>query len=237
MKTFVDFLLEATMTTSDALKTLGLSSNFTPDQLKAAYKRMAIANHPDKGGSVIAMQQINLARDVLANPAANQSSKSNDYDDYDDEDDRYPPHPQSTTIRSMQVFQMFRSELNADVRARTGDGVIRVPLMQNGQQARINEVPIIIEIMRQTNMIGTEYRVRGLFKLVSGGGTKPLVKFNNDNDDMVFWESKRSVEWMIKELQALDKLTTKNLQEIATQIQNRLKYYQKNQTKIDPNIR
>ena len=52
---------------ADARKTLGLDENveLTEATLKAAKKAMALKAHPDKGGSVEAMQQVNAAYDLL----------------------------------------------------------------------------------------------------------------------------------------------------------------------------
>jgi curved DNA-binding protein CbpA len=66
MKTFHQHLLEESLSVPDAMRILGItSSTFTPDELKTAYKRAAVANHPDKGGDVETMKKINAAHDKL----------------------------------------------------------------------------------------------------------------------------------------------------------------------------
>ena len=44
------FFSAAGMFESDALRTLGLRKNATPEEIKKAYKRLAREHHPDKGG-------------------------------------------------------------------------------------------------------------------------------------------------------------------------------------------
>lgn len=41
------------------------ASLMSPDQLKAAYKKLAVQHHPDKGGDTRTMQDINAAYDAL----------------------------------------------------------------------------------------------------------------------------------------------------------------------------
>lgn len=66
MKKFRQFLTEDTMSVADALRILNIaSSQFTQDELKAAYKKAAVANHPDKGGDLESMKKINAAYDRL----------------------------------------------------------------------------------------------------------------------------------------------------------------------------
>lgn len=71
MKTFAQYLTEAPMSVQDALKVFGLST--VPDEkaLDKKYKELAIANHPDRGGDVVKMQQINLAHEVLEQQVGN----------------------------------------------------------------------------------------------------------------------------------------------------------------------
>lgn len=59
-----------------AMKTLGLGSRFTEDDLKAAYRKAAKDNHPDRGGSTEKMQAINSAYDFLKASVSNGSTYS-----------------------------------------------------------------------------------------------------------------------------------------------------------------
>ncbi len=65
MKSFKTYLKEAKMTYDEALKIFGVSNGYTEEILKKKYKELAIANHPDKGGSNAKMQDINVANDLL----------------------------------------------------------------------------------------------------------------------------------------------------------------------------
>jgi len=49
----------------DYYKILGVSENVTPEELKSAYKKLVKEHHPDKGGDVQKMQEINEAHDTL----------------------------------------------------------------------------------------------------------------------------------------------------------------------------
>ena len=53
------------MSRREALKVLGLSDDATPDDIKAAHRRLMAQVHPDHGGSDYLAQQINQAKDVL----------------------------------------------------------------------------------------------------------------------------------------------------------------------------
>ena len=48
-----------------ARKLLGVAVNATKQEIKAAWKRAAVANHPDLGGSTKVMQKINAAYELL----------------------------------------------------------------------------------------------------------------------------------------------------------------------------
>ena len=50
---------------SAACGMLGLSLQFTKEELRAAYRKAALANNPDKGGNTATMQAINAAHDYL----------------------------------------------------------------------------------------------------------------------------------------------------------------------------
>ena len=48
-----------------ARKVLGVAAGATKQEIKAAWKRAAVANHPDMGGSTELMQKINAAYELL----------------------------------------------------------------------------------------------------------------------------------------------------------------------------
>jgi hypothetical protein len=53
------------MSRADALAVLGLSEGATPEEIRAAHRRLMRAAHPDQGGSDWLAARINQARDVL----------------------------------------------------------------------------------------------------------------------------------------------------------------------------
>jgi DnaJ homolog subfamily A member 2 len=59
---------------------LGVSKNATTDEIKKAYKRKALKEHPDKGGDLEKFKELNLANEVLSNP-----EKREIYDKYGEE--------------------------------------------------------------------------------------------------------------------------------------------------------
>jgi len=56
---------EPEMTRSYALELLGLQDGASEEEIRAAHKRLMLANHPDRGGSSVLAAQINRAKDVL----------------------------------------------------------------------------------------------------------------------------------------------------------------------------
>jgi hypothetical protein len=231
MKRFIHYLIEATMTPSDALKVLGLSPHFTPDQLKDAYKKAAIANHPDKGGSVVMMQKINVARDVLSHLATtNATQHSSPYQDDDDYQDNTAPFPQRKTITYPEVFELFRKNFDADViRITSNVSEARLPFTKLNK----GENEFFLVIRRQQNNLGNEYLVKGIMQ-VRGSGRKMILSFSNDNDDMVFWESRDSVLWAIAQLKKVVSATSTTFN--AQELKAALKLYKQTMTKIDKNI-
>jgi len=49
----------------DYYKRLGVDKNASPDQIKSAYKKLAMQHHPDRGGDTNIFSQINAAYDTL----------------------------------------------------------------------------------------------------------------------------------------------------------------------------
>lgn len=54
-----------TMSRQEALEILGLEDGATPDQIRAAYRRLMAQAHPDRGGSTWIAAKLNEARGVL----------------------------------------------------------------------------------------------------------------------------------------------------------------------------
>ena len=55
----------ASLTRDEALTILGLPADAGPQDIEAAFKRLALRNHPDQGGSAELMRRITEARDAL----------------------------------------------------------------------------------------------------------------------------------------------------------------------------
>ena len=59
---------------------LGVAKNTPPDELKKAYRKLAVKNHPDKGGDPEKFKEIQKAFDILGN-----EQKREIYDKYGEE--------------------------------------------------------------------------------------------------------------------------------------------------------
>ena len=65
-KSFKEWLEEAEMDPKSALQVFGLADfPKSMGELKSLYKKLALNNHPDRGGSLETMKDINLANEVL----------------------------------------------------------------------------------------------------------------------------------------------------------------------------
>jgi molecular chaperone DnaJ len=61
----------------DYYKILGTEKNASPDEIKAAFRRLAMEHHPDRGGNPEKFKEINEAYQVLSNP-----EKRSQYDQF-----------------------------------------------------------------------------------------------------------------------------------------------------------
>ena len=62
---FKQWLINEEMTLSDAIEALGLEHDFTPEQLKTAFRQKSKQHHTDRGGNLRASIDVNAAYDVL----------------------------------------------------------------------------------------------------------------------------------------------------------------------------
>ena len=52
----------------DYFSTLGVAPNASDDEIKKAYKKLAMKHHPDRGGDQAKFQEIQEAYDTLTTP-------------------------------------------------------------------------------------------------------------------------------------------------------------------------
>ena len=79
---------------------LGVQKNASQDDIKKAYKKLAIQNHPDKGGDEKKFQEISNAYDVLGDQKKRQ--------DYDNGGQQFRGRPNHEDI----FAQMFGHKMN-----------------------------------------------------------------------------------------------------------------------------
>lgn len=75
---YLHLMLEA-MSYDDAVKLLGLSGQWSSDDLTKAYRIASIKNHPDKGGSTETMAMINVAYEQLKKSGAKADYNSREW--------------------------------------------------------------------------------------------------------------------------------------------------------------
>lgn len=89
----------------DPYDELGVSRDATPDEISAAFKKKAKANHPDHGGSPEAFDRVKQASVVLLDPA-----KRKKYDEEGTLDSNQPDNVMATAME--KVAQFFIQSLN-----------------------------------------------------------------------------------------------------------------------------
>ena len=50
-----------------AFEILGIKQGSSPQDIKSAYRKLAMKHHPDKGGDEVKFKEINEAHDILIN--------------------------------------------------------------------------------------------------------------------------------------------------------------------------
>lgn len=94
MKNFLEYLLEQ-MSFADAMKVFDIEAVPNKADLDKLYKKLALKNHPDLGGSEEKMKEINQAKDVLDKNVGRSLSKgssssvSRSKEDYNEEHKQY----------------------------------------------------------------------------------------------------------------------------------------------------
>ena len=91
----------------DHYKTLGVTTNSAPDEIKKAYRKLASQHHPDKGGNTAKFQEIQTAYDVLSDPA-----KRNEYDNPRPQFGNFGQHPSGQPFDFETIFDVFGARFN-----------------------------------------------------------------------------------------------------------------------------
>lgn len=85
---------------------LGVPPNASPEDIKRAYKRLALKHHPDRGGDAKAFQDLSSAYEVLSD-----QDRRAQYDQLGDEgyEQAQQIQPRARTGTDQAVFDLFRS--------------------------------------------------------------------------------------------------------------------------------
>ena len=83
----------------DYYQILGVNENASQDEIKKAYKKLAMKNHPDRGGDTKKFQEISQAHDTLSDPQKRQQ--------YDAQKNGFNPFGQQAGPGWHDVGEMF----------------------------------------------------------------------------------------------------------------------------------
>lgn len=109
MKTFRQYLQEKNLTYDEAKKIFGITSDISTSELKSKYKQLALKNHPDRGGSVTAMQDINQAYEILSNKSSGTQSRQSSRDFWKDQREK---EAKETANFEKYITPIVRKNLN-----------------------------------------------------------------------------------------------------------------------------
>ncbi len=127
------------MSAADAAKILEVSEDASPEDLKKAYKRKVIENHPDRGGSNEKMVEVNVAMEVLEGkrrPSYEQpSSYTSEPPSWWQQSDRPKPKPVRTSFADAKSGAGIPSGVEWKLRANTAFGPSVAAVVIYGQTA------------------------------------------------------------------------------------------------------
>ena len=90
------------MTTFKLYDVLGIPKSATQDQIRSAYRKLAVKHHPDKGGDAEMFKQVSAANEVLSD-----QEKRREYDTYGDSGRPQGPPPGHPMGNPMDMFSQF----------------------------------------------------------------------------------------------------------------------------------
>ena len=108
----------------DYYQTLGVNRNSTPEELKQAYRKLAMKHHPDRGGNEAEFKKINEAYDVLSN-----AEKRSAYDNPQSSRPWQQPFDQGDSFDFEDIMRYARAAFNEKhARARNPDAITDVEI-------------------------------------------------------------------------------------------------------------
>lgn len=135
----------------DYYQILGVPRTASPDEIKKAYKKLAMKHHPDRGGDTAKFQEISLAYDVLSDP-----QKKAQYDSPPQQG--WNPFTQDMGPGWHDVSEMFGFKFGPGFEGFTG---------RPHQRSRRNrDITININISIKQSYLGTQLEAR--YKTPSG---------------------------------------------------------------------
>jgi len=128
----------------DYYQTLGVDQAANQDEIKAAYKKLAMKNHPDRGGDTKKFQEISQAYDTLSDP--NKKAQ------YDAQKNGFNPFGRSEYNPFEQMSEMFHFHFNNG--PQFGNG------FRQQQVKRNKDLTIRISITLKQSFTGTQIEAR-----------------------------------------------------------------------------
>lgn len=132
------------MTLNDAYRELGLEPGASKEQVTAAYRKLSKQNHPDRGGDLVKMQRLNVARDLIESGGRGAASSSS----------RSSGSPQQHDEASARQDFWWRAQPSGhytvqDLR-RVADWVLSMGLKAVLYRERVDHVPVDARVGKNT---------------------------------------------------------------------------------------
>ena len=130
----------------DHYKTLGVAENATQDEIKKAYKKLAMKYHPDRGGDAEKFKEISVANDILSD-----QKKRAQYDAERTGRMNFDPNMQGFSFGGME--DLFNFHFNGNGFPNFGQGF--------RQQVRKNkDISIRVNISLKQSYVGTQLEAK-----------------------------------------------------------------------------